>query len=347
MPLLSNPAAVPDHAPEDHPAIPRGRTGVLLMNLGTPSSLSVPSVRRYLAEFLSDRRVVDYPAWLWQPVLRGIILNTRPPKTRAAYEKIWDQETDESPLRRYTREQAALVQDRFGSEVIVDWAMRYGEPGVSEVLDRMLTQGCERILLAPLYPQYSATTTGTACDAAFRWALEKPWQPALRTLPAFHDDPGTIEALAALCREHVPEGTERVILSFHGLPQRYFEAGDPYHCHCAKTARLMRESLGWSESFAPLAFQSKFGPERWLEPSTESLVVKAAEEGLTKIAVTTPGFVADCIETLEEVGIGLAETFEEHGGKSLVQVPCLNATPPFIDALEALLRRELRGWPGF
>jgi ferrochelatase len=335
---------VPDHAPDGHPPVSMGRIGVLLINLGTPSELSDRSVKTYLKEFLSDRRVVDYPAWLWQPVLRGIILNTRPAKTRAAYAKIWDQETDESPLRRYTREQALALSERFGSEIVVDWAMRYGEPGVPQALAGMQAKGCDRILLAPLYPQYSATTTGTACDAAYRWALQEAWQPAMRSLPAFHDDPATIEALAERCRTHVPEGTERVILSFHGLPQRYFDAGDPYHCHCAKTARLMREALGWSREFAPLAFQSKFGPEKWLEPSTESLVVAAAEEGLKKIAVTTPGFVSDCIETLEEVGIGLAETFAEHGGEDLVQVPCLNTSPLFISALEGLVRRELSGW---
>ncbi|MEM9810551.1 MAG: ferrochelatase [Pseudomonadota bacterium] len=334
-------------SPKNHPPVAYGRVGVLLINLGTPEALTNSAVRTYLAEFLSDRRVVDYPAALWQPILRGIILNTRPSKTCAAYAKIWDQETDESPLRRYTREQSAGVANRLPDDIHVDWAMRYGTPSVASRLDAMKELGCDRILLVPLYPQYSATTTGTACDAAYRWALQQPWQPALRTVPAFHDDEATIEALANLCRENVHEDTERVIISFHGLPQRYFENGDPYHCHCQKTARLMREALGWDTDFAPTAFQSKFGPEKWLEPSTESLVIKAAEDGLKKIAVVTPGFVSDCIETLEEVGIGLAETFEEHGGETLTAIPCLNARADFLDALSAIIKRELAGWVSF
>lgn len=334
-------------APVDHPPVALGKVGVLLINLGTPDALTTASVRRYLAEFLSDRRVVDYPAFLWQPVLRGIILNTRPAKTRAAYAKIWDRETDESPLRRYTREQAEGLRARLPGNIVVDWAMRYGVPGTADTLTKMQEAGCDRILVVPLYPQYSATTTGTACDAAYAWAMQRPWQPALRVMPAFHDDPGVIEALADLCRRHVTAETERVILSFHGLPQRYFDEGDPYHCHCQKTARLLREAMGWSTDFAPVAFQSKFGPERWLEPSTEDLVVKAAEAGLKRISVITPGFVSDCIETLEEVGIGLAETFEEAGGEHLTAVPCLNSSAPFLSALDRLVRRELSGWVRF
>ncbi|MCQ8183807.1 ferrochelatase [Parvularcula sp. BGMRC 0090] len=331
-------------APHDHPNVAYGRVGVLLINLGTPEALTDQSVRSYLAEFLSDRRVVDYPAILWQPVLRGIILNTRPKKTRAAYGKIWDQETDESPLRRHTREQAEKLRAVLPDGLVVDWAMRYGVPGIAGRLDGMAEEGCDRILLVPLYPQYSATTTGTANDAAYLWAMKQAWQPALRTMPAFHDDPGLIEALVGTCREHIPEGCERIILSFHGLPQRYFRAGDPYHCHCQKTARLLREAMGWDDQFAPTAFQSKFGPEKWLEPSTESLVKAAGEEGLKKIAVITPGFVSDCIETLEEVGIGLAETFTEHGGEELAAIPCLNASDDFIEVMRKLILRELSGW---
>lgn len=341
---VSNPATVTPLT--EHPKVLFGKVGVLLINLGTPDALTTGAVRRYLAEFLSDKRVVDYPSWLWQPLLRGVILNTRPRKTRNAYAKIWDQETKESPLRRYTREQADGVRAALPSDLTVDWAMRYGNPSVASRLDAMQAEGCDRILLVPLYPQYSATTTGTACDAAFRWAMGKPWQPAFRVLPAHHDDPALIEALAELCRTHTDETTERVILSFHGLPERYFKNGDPYHCHCQKTARLMREALGWDETFAPLAFQSKFGPETWLGPSTESLVEAAGQEGLKKIAVITPGFVSDCIETLEEVGIGLAETFEEHGGEELTAIPCLNSSDAFITALSDLIRRELGGWIG-
>ncbi|MEM9839696.1 MAG: ferrochelatase [Pseudomonadota bacterium] len=331
-------------APADHPPQAFGKLGVLLVNLGTPEALTKQAVRTYLAEFLSDRRVVDYPAALWQPVLQGIILNTRPAKTCAAYAKIWDQETNESPLRRYTREQSEKLAQRLSGEIVVDWAMRYGVPAVGDRLSAMKQLGCDRILVLPLYPQYSATTTGTACDAVFDWAKQQPWQPALRVVPPFHDDPGLIKALARTCREHVTPETERVILSFHGLPQRYFRAGDPYHCQCQKTARLLREEMGWSDTFAPTAFQSKFGPEKWLEPSTENLVIQAAEEGLKNIAVITPGFVSDCIETLEEVGLELAETFEECGGEHLTAIPCLNSSDDFIDVLERLSLRELEGW---
>ncbi|MEM1379803.1 MAG: ferrochelatase [Pseudomonadota bacterium] len=331
-------------APTDHPPVAHGKIGVLLVNLGTPEALTKEAVRVYLAEFLSDRRVVDYPAIIWQPVLRGIILNTRPAKTCAAYAKIWDQETNESPLRRYTREQSDKLAERLSGDIIVDWAMRYGVPSISDRLSSMQRLGCDRILVLPLYPQYSATTTGTACDAVFDWAKVQPWQPSIRVVPPFHDDPGLIKALAATCREHVTPDVERVILSFHGLPQRYFQAGDPYHCQCQKTARLVREELGWDSTFAPVGFQSKFGPEKWLEPSTENLVEQAGEEGLKKIAVITPGFVSDCIETLEEVGIGLAEVFEECGGEDLIAIPCLNSDDAFIDVLERLTHRELAGW---
>ena len=335
----------PARLPDGHPAIRQGSVGVLLVNLGTPSAADAPAVRRYLREFLSDRRVVDYPRAVWLPVLHGIILNTRPKKTAAAYAEIWDAETNESPLRRITREQTEGVAERLsGTGVRIAYAMRYGEPGIAAEMARLQAEGCTRILIAPLYPQYSATTTGTVMDAASRYLQGVPWQPAIRSLPAFHDEEDYIGALAGSARAHVPPGTERVILSFHGLPQRYLKAGDPYHCHCHKTARLLREAMGWTEDFAPLAFQSKFGPEKWLEPATEDLVKAAAADGCRRIAVMAPAFVADCIETLEEVGIGLAETFEEAGGETLTAVPCLNTDEAWLDALAGLIRRELMGW---
>ena len=329
--------------PPEHPPVRLGRVGVLLVNLGTPEGTDAASVRRYLAEFLSDRRVVDYPRWLWMPVLHGIILRTRPKKTGAAYAKIWRDETNESPLRHFTREQAAGVAARVG-RAQVEWAMRYGVPGVGETLGRMQAEGCDRVLIVPLYPQYSATTTGTVMDAVSDFLRGVAWQPSIRVAPPFHDEPAYIDALAASARAHVGADTERVILSFHGLPQRYFRAGDPYHCHCQKTARLLREAVGWDEAFAPLGFQSKFGPEKWLEPSTESLVEAAAAEGLKRVAVMAPAFVSDCIETLEEVGIGLDETFREAGGERLSSVPCLNDDAAFLDMLSGLVRRELGGW---
>ena len=329
--------------PQGHPPVTKGRVGVLLVNLGTPESTQAGDVRRYLREFLSDRRVVDYPRALWLPLLHGVILTTRPRKAGAAYAKIWDQETKESPLRRYTREQAEGVAARL-PEVHVDWAMRYGVPGIAGRIEGLREAGCDRILLVPLYPQYSATTTATVVDAAAAHLASLAWQPALRTLPPFPDEPDYIGALAASARDAMPDGCERVILSYHGLPQRYFAAGDPYHCHCQKTSRLLREAMGWDGAFAPIAFQSKFGPEKWLEPSTESLVVAAAEEGLKRIAIMAPAFVSDCIETLEEVGIGLAETFEASGGEDLSLIPCLNVRSDWLDALAGLVRRELSGW---
>ena len=328
--------------PRDHPAVREGRVGVLLVNLGTPEGTDASAVRRYLSEFLSDQRVVDYPRMVWMPVLHGVILRTRPRKTGAAYAKIWDRETDESPLRRHTRAQAEGVAARVPG-VQVEWAMRYGVPGIAETLGRMQAEGCDRVLVVPLYPQYSATTTGTVGDAVARYLEGVVWQPSVRTLPPFHDEPGYVGALAQSARAHVGDA-ERVILSFHGLPQRYFRAGDPYHCHCQKTARLLREAMGWDEAFAPVGFQSKFGPEKWLEPSTESLVEKAAADGVRRLAVMAPAFVSDCIETLEEVGIGLAEAFEAAGGERLVAIPCLNGDEAFLDALAGLVRRELGGW---
>ena len=336
------PALPEDRLPADHPPVREGRVGVLLVNLGTPEGTDAPAVRRYLSEFLSDKRVVDYPRAVWMPVLHGIILRTRPGKTGAAYAKIWREETDESPLRHYTRAQAEGVAARVPG-AHVDWAMRYGVPRIAAKLDAMREAGCDRILIVPLYPQYSATTTGTVGDAVARYQMEAVWQPSLRTLPPFHDEPGYIEALAQSARAHVGDA-ERVILSFHGLPKRYFAAGDPYHCHCQKTARLLREAMGWDAAFAPVGFQSKFGPEAWLEPATEDLVTQAAADGVKRLAVMAPAFVSDCIETLEEVGIGLAETFGAAGGERLWSVPCLNDDDAFLDALASLVRRELGGW---
>ena len=342
------PPLPPERLPDGHPAVRQGAVGVLLVNLGTPSAADAPAVRRYLAEFLSDRRVVDYPRAVWMPVLHGIILNTRPKKTAAAYAQVWDAETNESPLRRITREQTEGIAARLGASegtgLHVAFAMRYGEPGIAAEMARLQAAGCTRILIAPLYPQYSATTTGTVMDAAGRYLQGVPWQPAIRSLPAFHDEESYVGALAGSAKAHVPQDAERVILSFHGLPQRYLKAGDPYHCHCHKTARLLREAMGWDEAFAPLGFQSKFGPEKWLEPATEDLVTQAAADGVKRLAVIAPAFVADCIETLEEVGLGLAETFREAGGEELTAVPCLNTDEAWLDALAGLLRRELMGW---
>ncbi|MEL6378155.1 MAG: ferrochelatase [Pseudomonadota bacterium] len=342
-------------APTDHPAVPTAKVGVLLVNLGTPEGTDKKSVRKYLKEFLSDRRVVDYPRLVWMPLLHGIILNTRPAKTGRAYAKIWREDTNESPLRFFTRAQADHLSHSVAAApaaqekppVVIDWAMRYGVPSIADRLAALTDQGCSRILIVPLYPQYSATTTGTVNDEVFRSLMSMAWQPAVRTVPAFHDEPAYIDALAAVTRRHLSTEdfeADRIILSFHGLPERYFREGDPYHCHCAKTARLLREAMGWSEDFAPLAFQSQFGPEKWLGPGTDDEIVRAADEGVKRLAVITPGFVADCIETLEEIAMEGRDTFLMEGGEAFTAIPCLNDTPEMTTLLETLVARELKGW---
>lgn len=334
--------------PSGHPKIPPEKTGVLLVNLGTPDGTDASSVRRYLGEFLSDKRVVDYPRAFWLPLLHGIILNTRPAKTGRAYAKIWREESDESPLRYYTRIQAEGVRDALQNDgLIIDWAMRYGNPSIQSRLHALTTLGCTRILVLPLYPQYSATTTATVNDEVFRTLMAMPWQPAIHTVPAFHDDPAYIEALAAVTARHLNSldfNPERFIISFHGLPERYFQNGDPYHCHCMKTARLLKEEMGWSEETASVAFQSKFGPEKWLGPATNDIITQYAHQGIKKIAVITPGFVSDCIETLEEIAIAGREIFEEAGGTHFSAIPCLNESPEAIDLLRSIVEQELGSW---
>ena len=329
-----------------HPVIPAPKIGVLLVNLGTPDAAEAGAVRRYLREFLSDERIVDLPRALWLPVLYGVILNVRPAATARNYAKIWRKESDESPLRYYTRRQSDLLGESL-SGVSVDWAMRYGNPSVASRLQAMKENGCERILVIPLYPQYSATTTASVADAVFDAVKSMRWQPAIRMAPAFHDEPDYISALATVTRRHLAaqaQAPERVVISFHGLPQRYFNAGDPYHCHCSKTARLLREEMGWTEEFAPLAFQSKFGREKWLEPATDATICKLAGEGVKSLAVIMPGFVSDCIETLEEIDIAARETFMAAAGETFTSIPCLNDAPEMIDLLDALARRETAGW---
>lgn len=334
--------------PKNHPIIPAAKVGVLLVNLGTPEGTDAASVRKYLREFLSDKRVVDYPRAFWLPLLHGIILNTRPAKTGRAYAKIWREESNESPLRYYTRMQAEGMCDNIGNDdLIIDWAMRYGTPSIQSRIDALTGAGCTRILIVPLYPQYSATTTGTVNDEVFRILMKRPWQPAIRSAPAFHDHPSYIEALANVTRRHL--GTldhipERILLSFHGLPERYFKNGDPYYCHCAKTARLLRAEMGWSEEFSPLTFQSKFGPEKWLGPATDATLKEMAAQGIKNVAVITPGFVSDCIETLEEIEIAAGENFVAAGGENLSLIPCLNDAPEMLEFLSAMVSKELGGW---
>lgn len=333
--------------PNTHPDVQFGKTGLLLVNLGTPESADKKGLRPYLKQFLSDRRVIEAPPVIWQPILRGIILNTRPKKSAEAYAKIWRAETNESPLRYYTRVQAEKLQAQMGDRVMVDWAMRYGKPSIEDRLKIMKDAGCERIAIVALYPQYSASTSASVYDDVFRALLKLRWQPAIRTAAPWHDHPAYIDALAQSVTDHI-EGLdfepEVIIASFHGLPQSYFEKGDPYHCHCAKTARLLREKLGMDTDKLRLTFQSRFGPTKWLEPYTDKTVIELAEQGVKKVAVVTPGFISDCVETLEEIGIALQEDFAEAGGTHFSTVPCLNDSDLSQNLLQLIVERELSGW---
>ena len=328
--------------PAGHPPVKPRRIGVLLTNLGTPDGSDVRSVKRYLGEFLSDRRVVEIPPLLWQPILRGIILNTRPKKSAHAYSMVWTE--DGSPLAAITKAQSNALQGAFGPNVMVDWAMRYGKPAIGDRLQAMKDAGCDRILIAPLYPQYCAATTATANDKAFAELAKMRWQPALRTLPPYHDEPAYIEALAQSIEAGVAAldfAPDALIASFHGMPKRTLELGDPYHCHCQKTGRLLGERLG-----KPLivSFQSRFGPAKWLEPATDMTLEELPAKGVKKVAIFAPGFSADCLETLEELAIRGRESFEEKGGTHFAYIPCLNAGDIGIKMLRTLLSRELEGW---
>jgi ferrochelatase len=315
---------------------------VLLINLGTPNSPEPGSVRLYLKEFLSDPRVVEIPQLVWQPILRGVILTTRPKKSAHAYSQVW---TDEgSPLAAITARQARALEGAFGDTVVVDHAMRYGKPAISERIDWLKGQGCERILIAPLYPQYCAATTATANDEAFARLRRMRWQPAVRTLPPYHDDPAYIEALKARTEEGLAAldfEPQAVLASFHGMPQRTLELGDPYHCHCRKTARLLSDALGRD---LRVTFQSRFGRAKWLEPATDKVLEALPGEGVTRVAIVAPGFSADCLETLEELAIRGKESFMAAGGTHFAYLPCLNDSAPGIEMLRSIVGRELEGW---
>ena len=330
--------------PADHPPIAPRKVGVLLVNLGTPDDANPKAVRRYLAEFLSDKRVVEIPSLLWQPILRGIVLTTRPKKSAHAYGLVWRE--DGSPLAAITRAQAAALKDAFGPDVLVDWAMRYGNPTIADRLATMQAAGCDRILIAPLYPQYCAATTATANDKAFAALAGMRWQPAVRTLPPYHDDPAYIDALAASVRESLAAldfEPQALIASFHGMPQRTLELGDPYHCHCRKTARLLGDALGKDTI---VTFQSRFGRAKWLEPATDTTLAALPGQGVKRVAIVAPGFAADCLETLEELDIRGRETFRAAGGTDFAYLPCLNDSIEGVSMLKTILSRELAGWIG-
>ena len=328
--------------PPNHPAIPPRKIGVLLVNLGTPDDASPKAVKRYLAEFLSDKRVIEIPSLLWQPILRGIILNTRPKKSAHAYSLVWRE--DGSPLAAITQAQAAAQANSFGPDVMVDWAMRYGNPAIADRLTAMKVAGCDRILIAPLYPQYCAATTATANDKAFAALAGMRWQPAVRTLPPYYDDPAYIDALAVSVRASLAAidfEPEALITSFHGMPQRTLELGDPYYCHCQKTARLLGEALGKDTI---VTFQSRFGRAKWLEPATDTTLAALPGQGIKRVAIVAPGFSADCLETLEELAIRGRDTFLGAGGTDLAYLPCLNDSEPGMKMLRSILSRELAGW---
>lgn len=336
-------------APADHPNIAPEKIGVLLLNLGTPDATDYWSVRRYLKEFLSDPRVIETPKWLWWPILNLVILSFRPQKSGHAYEQIWDKRTNESPLRVITRAQSENLAQRFSGmdNIVVDWAMRYGNPSTKSVLEKMQAAGCRRILLAPLYPQYSATTTATANDKAFDALREMRWQPAVRTLPAYFNDPVYVKTLAESIRQGVESldfEPDVVLTSYHGMPVEYLMKGDPYHCQCRKTTRLVREYLGWPEDKLMVTFQSRFGRAEWLKPYTAETLEALPKQGKKKIAILAPAFSADCIETLEEIAITGRETFMEAGGEQFAYIPCLNDSEAGMDMLESVVRRELAGW---
>ncbi|NWG70772.1 MAG: ferrochelatase [Parvularculaceae bacterium] len=314
------------------------RRGVLLVNLGTPEAPTVPAVRRFLAEFLSDPRLIDIPRWLWLPLLHGVILSIRPQKTAEAYAQVWRADTGESPLRFHTRRQAERLAERLGRRAIVDWAMRYGSPSIADRLAALRAQGATEIVVVPLYPQYSLTTNDSVADAVSAAGGNAAQAP--KVLPAFFDHPKYIDALRVETVRRLATldaAPERVVLSYHGLPKRYVDRGDPYFDQCVVTSRLLRAAMGWSEDFAPMTFQSKFGPGRWLEPSTEKTIETLAERGVRNIAVLTPGFVADCVETLEEIALEARDAFVAAGGSTLVALPCLNESDAMIELLEALV----------
>lgn len=341
------------HAPADHPKVKAAKIGVLLANLGTPDAYDYWSMRRYLSEFLSDKRVVDIADWKWQPLLQLIILTRRPFTSGANYKLIWNEEKNESPLLTITKDQTAAIAAAMtalhGDAVMVDFSMRYGNPSTASKVRAMVEAGCEKILFFPLYPHYAGATSATANDAFFAALMKEKRQPAARTVPEYFDHPAYIDALAQSVErayaalDHRPDV---LVTSYHGMPKRYLMEGDPYHCHCAKTTRLLRERLGWEKSEIDVAFQSVFGREEWLRPYTVQHVAALAKAGKKRIAVIAPAFSADCIETLEEINGEIREAFEHAGGESFTYIPCLNDDPAHIAALMQVITDNLAGWIG-
>ncbi|MBL1405010.1 MAG: ferrochelatase [Rhizobiales bacterium] len=333
----------------DHAGVKQSKVGLLLVNLGTPDGYDKKSMRRYLQEFLTDVRVVEWSKVYWYPILYGIVLNTRPKKSGELYKSIWNNELDESPLRTITRAQSEKLAKVFKNEknLEVDWGMRYGNPSIKSRISVLREKGCQRIVVFPLYPQYSATTTASVSDKTFLALKELRWMPAIRMAPAYHDEPVYIEALAVSIEKHLATLDfipEKIIASYHGIPKKNFKKGDPYPCQCRKTTRLLRERLGMSEDQLLTCFQSRFGRDEWVQPYTDATLETMAKEGVKNVAVINPGFVADCLETLEEIAFEAAESFHENGGENFTYIPCLNDSDEGIAVLESIARRELSGW---
>ena len=326
--------------------------GLLLVNLGTPDAPDVASVRRYLAQFLSDPRVVDLPRFVWLPVLYGVVLNTRPKKSAHAYQSVWDHESGEGPLKAVTRRQAAKLAEwaktlSGAAPVVVDFAMRYGSPAIGDQIEKLMAQGCERVVLLPLYPQYAASTNASVADDAFAALRRMRKQPALRIGAPYYDDPTYLDALATRIRADLAAldfEPEVIVASFHGLPQLQVDRGDPYRAHCETTWRLLREALGMTEEKLRLSFQSRFGPAKWIGPYTSDVVSELGESGVKRMAIFSPGFSADCLETIEELGVEIRDLFLEKGGEKFARLPCLNDSAEGMALLEKLARRELAGW---
>lgn len=341
------------HAPADHPPVARPKIGVLLANLGTPDGYDYWSMRRYLSEFLSDKRVIDYPAWKWQPLLQTVILAKRPFTSGANYKLIWNTEANESPLMTITKAQtaavAAALKDRHGDALMVDFCMRYGNPSTQSKVRAMVEAGCEKIVFFPLYPHYAGATSATANDQFFRALMAETRQPAARVVPEYFENPLYIEALAQSVERAWASAEVKpdlLVASYHGMPQRYLRQGDPYHCQCQKTTRLLRERLGWGKEMIHTSFQSVFGPEEWLRPYTVEHVAELAKAGKKRIAVIAPAFSADCIETLEEINGEIREAFLHAGGEEFTYIPCLNDDAAHVAALVSVIEDNLAGWIG-